>query len=233
MKVTMHMFPRQFGLHNVFTSDVSYLETAQKFQDYTLREREITEYVEKSKRLSKDRMPKLPKRLRGRAWSLVRRLQLLHGRCSYGELLKHYCPSEVDKRRVRVNTIPVDERDQVLTPKPLKYNVHTSTEDSTNRHEETMGSLHRQHTFKFNSLVDLATPTSQVSAFCQSVLSSIVPNDFWGQGETMCHNKNTILSKVDHFIKLRRFESMSLHEIFQGIKVCQPLHETGYMTDRC
>jgi telomerase reverse transcriptase len=36
IRVMMYMFPRQFGLHNVFTSQVDHTQTAQKFQDYTL-----------------------------------------------------------------------------------------------------------------------------------------------------------------------------------------------------
>ncbi|PHH87076.1 hypothetical protein CDD83_9337 [Cordyceps sp. RAO-2017] len=69
------------------------------------------------------------------------------------------------------------------------------------------------------SLVELACPASCVSAFCQAVMSKTIPNGFWGEGDTMCHNRATFLHKVDHFIKLRRFESMTLHEISQGQKV--------------
>ncbi|RYP91931.1 hypothetical protein DL770_001991 [Monosporascus sp. CRB-9-2] len=42
MRVMMYMFPRQFGLHNVFTSKVDFKETSQRLKDYTLREDEIT-----------------------------------------------------------------------------------------------------------------------------------------------------------------------------------------------
>ncbi|RYP25294.1 hypothetical protein DL767_008472 [Monosporascus sp. MG133] len=41
MRVMMYMFPRQFGLHNVFTSRVDFKETSQRLKDYTLREDEI------------------------------------------------------------------------------------------------------------------------------------------------------------------------------------------------
>ena len=72
-----------------------------------------------------------------------------------------------------------------------------------------------------NPIVGSACPTHHVSAFCQAVLSKIIPNELWGDGDTMFHNKTTFLRKVDHFIKLRRFESMTLHEISQGLKVWQ------------
>jgi len=40
--VMKHIFPRQFGLHNVFTSNVDSREMARAFKDYTLREQEIS-----------------------------------------------------------------------------------------------------------------------------------------------------------------------------------------------
>ena len=81
----MYIFPRQFDLHNVFTSSVDTRQTVQPFQDYTLREDEInTKFPD---------MPvKVPKRLRGRGIVLVEKLQRQHSRCSYKELLDHYCP---------------------------------------------------------------------------------------------------------------------------------------------
>ena len=39
--VMKYIFPKQFGLHNAFSSAVDPRETVQPFKDYTLREREI------------------------------------------------------------------------------------------------------------------------------------------------------------------------------------------------
>ncbi|KAI1498263.1 hypothetical protein F5X99DRAFT_336353 [Biscogniauxia marginata] len=90
LRVMMYMFPRQFGLHNVFTSKVNLKETSQRLKDYTLREEEI---VEKFGRLGDPNVRvRTPKRLRGRATELVRKLQILHQRCSYTELFQHHCP---------------------------------------------------------------------------------------------------------------------------------------------
>lgn len=95
-----YIFPRQFGLHNVFTSNVDSRETIQPFKDYTLRENEICQPVRKTPaarvRESEEGhkspgQPGPPRRLRGLAVDLVRKLQVQHSRCSYVELLKHYC----------------------------------------------------------------------------------------------------------------------------------------------
>lgn len=96
-----YIFPRQFGLHNAFTSTLDSRETVQPFKDYTLREQEITGIIRqsslKSGSVSKSTAlvnSHLPKRLRG-VVNLVKKFQVLHFRCSYKELLEHYCPLNV------------------------------------------------------------------------------------------------------------------------------------------
>lgn len=74
-------------------------------------------------------------------------------------------------------------------------------------------------TLQYTSLVDLATPIAHVSAFCQAVLKRLIPNEFWGTGDVQTHNKDLFLTNVDRFVKLRRFESMNLHDLRQGFKV--------------
>ncbi|KAB8336764.1 hypothetical protein FH972_021073 [Carpinus fangiana] len=95
--VMKYIFPRQFGLHNVFTSKVDPKETSQLFKDYTLREKEIA-WVKHKKNVARGGLNEqkivdpVPRRLRDNALELTRRLQRLHGRCSYTRLLAHYCP---------------------------------------------------------------------------------------------------------------------------------------------
>jgi telomerase reverse transcriptase len=87
----MYMFPRQYGLHNVFTSVVNRQETVQALQDYTYREPEIKEL--KAKRHGKG-IP-VPSRLKGPVLALVMVMQKLHRNCSYHSLVKYYCPVSV------------------------------------------------------------------------------------------------------------------------------------------
>ena len=101
VRVMQYMFPRQFGLHNVFTSRVDPRETVQPFKDYTLREKEILLSKDirsrKAAAAENQNSAKLPKRLRGELPLLVSKLQKRHKRCAYVELLKHYCPIETIK----------------------------------------------------------------------------------------------------------------------------------------
>lgn len=104
--IMRHVFPRQFGLHNVFTSKVDTRETAMSFKDYTLREKEIHQSMcrELSDNVgSEEHVLKwkshIPKRLRGDTVALVNKLRRLNQRCSYMELLRHYCPVKVTANR--------------------------------------------------------------------------------------------------------------------------------------
>ncbi|EXV02575.1 telomerase ribonucleoprotein complex - RNA binding domain protein [Metarhizium robertsii] len=199
-KLTMYMFPRQFGLHNVFTSNVNVSETAQKFQDYTSREEEIKEFTKDPNHCSKDGTPKLPKRLRGEAWRLIQRLQ-------------------IGGSRAHESSFPLDERSQVTDLDKGQRRIEPSAPVATNDRQQIIPTPKPPlGGFQSNSVVELATSSSQVSAFCQAALTHIVPNDFWGTGETLSHNKAMFLRSVDHFIRLRRFETMTLHEIYQGMK---------------
>lgn len=87
-----YIFPRQFGLHDPFTSTVDRKETVHPFKDYSLREKEISEALKKNPRT---KTTYLPRRLRGKAFELVRRMHKRHKSCSYTELLRHYCSLEV------------------------------------------------------------------------------------------------------------------------------------------
>lgn len=73
-----------------------------------------------------------------------------------------------------------------------------------------------------SSLTELAMPISSVSAFCQAVLSKVIPHGFYGTGQVQLHNRRIMMRNIDRFIRLRRFETISLHEVLQGWKAGLP-----------
>ncbi|KAL0939367.1 telomerase reverse transcriptase [Colletotrichum truncatum] len=217
-KIIMYIFPRQFGLHNVFTSKVDHLKTAQKLPDYTLREEEISLAF-------KNRQIRMPKRLRGDVRRLVQQLQRLHNRCSYAELLRHYCPSALDtkpKKPAVKKTLKQSQKcssSQTLaigTQKTMPVVRGKGAEKSQNRSRQQAPPM---PVINFDAITDLATPTAHVSAFCRAVLARLVPNEFWGTGDSQAHNREMVFKKVDHFVRLRRFESMNLQEVLDGLKI--------------
>lgn len=173
-----YVFPTQFALHNVFSSSVDPKNTAQSFQDYTIREKEITR--QKQSRITKQRLAgrgvefnsqSLPKRLRGKAFELVHRLRKRHFNCAYTALLKHYCPQFANKD-------------------------HASA-----------------------SSARLATSAAQVSAFCRATTSKVFPKDFWGKAGAGADNMRVLHRNIDMFVRLRRYESMSLHDVLQNMNL--------------
>ncbi|KAJ6790258.1 hypothetical protein PWT90_09861 [Aphanocladium album] len=216
-KVLMYIFPRQFGLHNVFTSTVDTRTTVQKFQDYTVRDEEIARILRSDKKFLEHGAPHIPKRLRGTARNLVRRLQIRHRRCSYFELIRHYCPSILDNLREKNQQSKVP----TSTSKGNLSQAVNAQSSSTTRATQTQNRRQGSRVFQIDpsvAIVDLATPVAHVSAFLQAVLSKVVPDAFWGEGDDLTHNKTLLSKKVHHFVTLRRFETMNLHEISQGFK---------------
>ncbi|KAK6429339.1 Telomerase reverse transcriptase [Oleoguttula sp. CCFEE 5521] len=113
--IMQHIFPRQFGLHNVFTSTTDRMETAQQFRDYTNREEEIARLLVQRHlgyTAGSHTNVKCPHRLRGAASSLVRSIRERHNRCSYKALLDHHCPSAVVDDAANLGSLAQASRSQ-------------------------------------------------------------------------------------------------------------------------
>ncbi|KAL8831586.1 MAG: hypothetical protein Q9170_005227 [Blastenia crenularia] len=228
IQVMMYIFPRQFGLHNVFTSNVDSSQTTQPFLDYTLRESEIARKGGRTPDNARNARSHLPKRLRGNVFDLVKKMQKLHYHCAYYELLKHYCFSNARRPMNKTSTSPDStQKSTALRDIPESQmtlrNKGTQTPMNRSRFSENTASLDKskiiQHVSPLESpIVDHATPFSNVSAFCRAVLAKLIPNDFWGQGVDGNHNKAIVMYNVDRFIRLRRFESLTLHAVVQDLK---------------
>ncbi|KAK4951839.1 Telomerase reverse transcriptase [Elasticomyces elasticus] len=174
VQVMKYIFPRQFGLHNVFTSNVDSAETAQQFKDYTVREKEIAAVEQRSKRKQiiagrvdlQSKPSHLPKRLRGTAFQLVQSIRKRHARCSYHALLQRYCPRHVT--------------DQTTNSGSIRY----------------------------------ASTPAEVSSFCRAVVLQVFPLALWG-----ADNRMILLRSIDSFVRLRRYETLSIHDILQDLKI--------------
>ncbi|OGM45577.1 hypothetical protein ABOM_006259 [Aspergillus bombycis] len=227
--VMKYIFPRQFGLHNVFTCLPDRRTSTLPVNDYSSREEEISQSEKRSG------STKIPKRLRGRAVELVQQLQNRHQRCSYRELLHHYCPPQ---RTGPWKFGPIDP--QTMTPcEELGSSASEPLVTQLRDHHRYLAANHiaeptptvpfrpeaKGHAIKANvtkpkpSLTDYATPASSVSAFCRAVLRTLIPPHFYGIGQHKFSNRTVIFKHVDRFVRMRRFESLSIHEICKGIKI--------------
>ena len=191
-----YIFPRQFGLHNVFTSVVDKTETTHPFKDYTLRESEIIGTARKLPMTQSGASwrQSIPKRLRGLCEALIRKFQLRHSRCAYVELLRHYCPVG-DLAGFDIERPPGQSQFRSQSKDVPAYKASKST----------------------RSLIEAATSVDHVSAFCQAVITRIVPNDFLGTGAGGAKNRKTLLKNINLFIRCNRFENLTLHAVSQDI----------------
>ncbi|CAN8099264.1 unnamed protein product [Discula destructiva] len=218
LRIMMYMFPRQFGLHNVFTSHVDHTKTAQKFQDYTLREEEIFAKFRRTGAEDCQQLDaRIPKRLRGRAEHLAQRMQTLHARCSYAKLLEHHCPVE---RHASEETAESHISSAKSAPLGNKLSGKSSRGRRKSRHSTHAAQI-QAASYSYTSLTGLAVPIAKVSAFCQAIFLKIIPHEFWGLGDVQEHNRANFLRSIDRFLKLRRFETTSLHEVMQGLKIAE------------
>ncbi|EAW11871.1 telomerase reverse transcriptase [Aspergillus clavatus NRRL 1] len=247
--ILKYIFPRQFGLHNVFTSVTDSRETVLPFKDYFSRETEIEEIEEKRRKQRRRIGPEftnhyqdqkefidIPKRLRGKACELVQQLQNRNRRCPYTELLNYYCPP-VDTGPWKLG--PTDSQTSHPSGTAISESLVTQRRGPQGSFAHASPLSHLQETpsvatFKAEAtvskilkpklcLIDYATPCSSVSAFCRAALRKLVPPRFYGTGCHQRSNQDIVFRHVDRFVRMRRFESLSLHEVCKGIKItCMP-----------
>ena len=62
-----------------------------------------------------------------------------------------------------------------------------------------------------------ATLLGNVSAFCRTAIRRVFPPELLGDHEGETGNVAAIMRCVDSFVRLRRYETISLHEVVQGI----------------
>lgn len=201
IRMMQYLFPRQFHLHNVFTSVTTSGETTHSFKEYTSRDDEIA--------LSEVAgSVKVPRRLRGFATTLVEKMCMNHVRCSYTQLLRNYCPLPPSTDPIPGPVDPafsIAAADVLLT-QPKQATQHTSYQPSSNLESGT-------------SFMPFATPSDQVSAFCQAVMRKLLPRGFLGTDKIGDKNWKHLLYWVDKFVKMRRYETINLHELSQKISL--------------
>ncbi|KAL9124591.1 MAG: hypothetical protein Q9217_006090 [Psora testacea] len=224
IRLMKYIFPKQFRLHNAFTSKVEHKETVQPFKDYTLREQEIAQQERKLELrppLVQKSKQHIPKRLREEPVELVRKLQQRNSRLSYRELLEHHC-SRAPRSLNMQTPAPTICRPSKPTKRP-RHGRLSAGQNSTDTPSELPKTPSPATTSTIEGpnpiLVNLATSQAQVSAYCRSILSRLIPDGFWGKGEARHQNKAIIMRNIDRFVKLRKFESLSLHAVSQGLKL--------------
>ncbi|RUP46720.1 hypothetical protein BC936DRAFT_146596 [Jimgerdemannia flammicorona] len=230
--ILKYIFPRHFGLENMFVGAAALSpEASSRFvrpKEFLLRTQEI--------QASKNPI-KIHWRMRA-IKPLVQRMQMLHSRCQYKNLLMFYCPvkgcnNTVENNwRITRSDTEVDGMQQADASWNGDQN-RTNSNDAeilmeveniaNKQHVETDGRVpEADQGNALEPLDDEISPNPialfssyhQVSSFVQAILKLVIPRDFWGSDS----NRKLTFNAVDRFVRMRKFETISLHEILQGFK---------------
>ncbi|KAG0366783.1 hypothetical protein BGZ54_004884 [Gamsiella multidivaricata] len=168
----MRMFPRQYGLNNVFIQ----CDTARSTSLFG-----VYNTAAPMAPAASAKVPRHPWRLRQMREQVEKMLEL-NSMCAYKLLLQYYCPVKaIDEPSVTVDTSSA----ALLT-------YHSSFD--------------------------------QVTSFVHAVVKKVIPLAMFGSQE----NRIVILRAMTRFIRLRKFETMSLQYVLQGFRMsdCQWLQDT-------
>ncbi|CCF51257.1 uncharacterized protein UHO2_00683 [Ustilago hordei] len=215
-----YVFPRQFGLHNVFTGARDFDTTTQPFRDYTVREVEI-------KALGAKRTPKVLKNV----LPVLGKILARHDKLNYRALLDRCCPSRVPKGRLTAEERQQIVKDlaevEVLDPLPqhdvpFRTVQRIDSQANQSKSQQTTATAHVKVTFELAPPIprkprytNYAIPTTgQVVHFITLVTKSLLPRDLFGS----LHNQKLVLNTIGEFVRLRRYESFNLHQIAQSFR---------------
>lgn len=161
---------------------------------------------------------RVPKRLSGKTFELVRRLIKNNSKCPYGALLNKYCPNTHERASIEISkkilsqthwadntTHVIDQHDLPLTndDTPDISFLHLSDKSLAASQWEEM------------KKVDLSSNFHGVFLFCKSVIKHVIPKEFIGSPENWDH----LLSCVSKFVRLRRHEDLRLSYIIEGMSI--------------
>ena len=210
--VMEYVFPHQFDLHNVFTSGLNSKTPNQGIKGYASRYVEISGLRKTSlgALATSSTAMKVPKRLRGLAQDLVRKIQRNNARCPYAQLLRHYTSQAL------IAEVKAEMPNLYQSAPSMKTQITGSMPSETMK---STSSIKQAARASQGPVMRYATPLAQVSGFCQAVLQHLLPSDAFGTGSDGEANRDVVMGKVDHFIKMRRNELQNLHVIVQGIKI--------------
>ncbi|QIX00073.1 hypothetical protein AMS68_005590 [Peltaster fructicola] len=65
--------------------------------------------------------------------------------------------------------------------------------------------------------IALAIPDNMVVAFCQAAVLNVFGAECFGS----VHNRRCIEAKINHFVRLRRYENVSVHDLLDGIRIAE------------
>ncbi|CEH16267.1 telomerase reverse transcriptase [Ceraceosorus bombacis] len=227
--VMKHVWPLEYGLHNVFTSSRDWKKTSQPFQEYGNRDVEIA---------AKGQI-KTPLRLK-KARHLIAIMLHKHDRLDYRRMSDIMCRSLLPRRRLTEH-----DRDEIafnmaelpgssqfarggsLGPTASSSQLPPTTQAHEDDLEPASGAPQsREHLDQISMqvatqardkprFIRYAQPTGQVARYVCAVIRSTVPIDLLGSRL----NYGKFQRAVRQFVHARRYESVNMHQLLDGLRL--------------
>ncbi len=173
---------------------------------------------------------------------MLAKILVRHDKLNYRALLDRCCPSRVPKGRLteqekqqivqdlaEVDKLePSFQQDVSVQPSRVvttqtsgkRRALALTTQTNLPDPEHSAGKLPTKATFELAPpaprkprYTNYAVPTTgQVVHFVTLAVKSLLPRDIFGS----LHNQNLVLATIGNFVRLRRYESFSLHQIAQS-----------------
>ncbi|CCA72867.1 related to telomerase reverse transcriptase [Serendipita indica DSM 11827] len=193
-----YIFPRQYGLHNVFTCEKA--RGPWPFKDYTVRDQEIHSQGTK----------KTPKRLQS-VLPLLGRLLNGHKKLDYDATLSRTCPSKL--KMTANSTVDSSVILELMSESTQPSSTQLFAPDG-HQINTSAPPIHKQTSPK-PRFAEFMCSHREVISFVLAITSSVIPNELWGSAENYKH----VSKRIAEFIDLRRHESLTLHSVAQNVKV--------------
>ncbi|KAG8701953.1 hypothetical protein FRC08_003803 [Ceratobasidium sp. 394] len=218
--VAKHIFPLQYGLHNVFTCTLSYWENGGHFRDYEDREAEIED---RGSQKTPDRLKKVLPLIE----SLIRR----HERFNYQRVCASTCKSRLDSPssssldQTRILELMSEYSQSIIANFPMSQipdkSYQVSHPSLVIPHGASEAALETKLKPRF---VEFACSHHEVLRYIKTVVDEVIPHAFWGS----VANRRVIDSHIEKVVTQRRFETLTLHTLMQRLCVadCEWLGET-------
>lgn len=193
-RLLTNLFPLQYKLHNVFSSEVDRKETAQPFKDYTMRNNELA------------RQTRRPKCLPLQILQLISALLHRHHRTSYRKILEYHCPDKTKLSHADVSSVSLlsSLSRRMTTQRQIENSVSSSVCEIESQNETKLD--HRE------VFTNYANSPRSVAAFVIAIVKSVMPVSLIGLS-----NLDILADHIRVFVGLRRFESMTLQHFMSGI----------------
>lgn len=171
------------------------------------------------KKGSKSKFKKLPKRIH-KALPLFTKILHQHRNINYTKLLIQACPIKSPWRSSKNPKRFLEVTQNSGTPGSVTNSLSCASNESTGPVKQDWKYFAADSTAQISqkqwSWLDCSSSYNQVFKFISDVIMRMFPRSVFGSRK----NKIAILNCIFMFIKLRKYETVSIHQLMQNIKVC-------------